>query len=65
MRGDYDRSRGGGSSRKRTAGGGKDWQKEASAAFLTYAMPMIKKEGTRYVKKELQKFLASRGGGAM
>jgi hypothetical protein len=47
------------------SGGTKDWQKEAGAAFMTYAMPTLKKEGTRFVKKELQKFLSSRGGGGL
>jgi hypothetical protein len=32
---------------------------------MTYAMPTLKKEGTRFVKKELQKFLSSRGGGGL
>jgi hypothetical protein len=31
---------------------------------MTYAMPVIKKEGGRYVKKELQKLLAKQAGGA-
>jgi hypothetical protein len=33
--------------------------------MMTYAMPMLKKEGTKWAKKELQKYLASRGGGAL
>jgi len=57
-RGDPRERGGGGKSR-----GGNAWQKEAGAAFMTYAMPMIKKEGTKMFKKEMQKFLAKQGGG--
>jgi DNA-directed RNA polymerase specialized sigma subunit len=43
------------------ANGGK-WQKEAGTAFMTYAMPVIKKEGGRYLKKEMQRFLSKQQG---
>jgi hypothetical protein len=43
----------------------KDWQKEAGAAFMAYALPVIKKEGPKYVKKELQKFLEKRASGGV
>jgi len=30
---------------------------------MTYAFPVIKKEGGRYLKKEMQRFLAKQQGG--
>lgn len=39
-----------------------DWQKQAGVLFTTYALPVIKREGTKFVKKELQNFLQKRGG---
>jgi hypothetical protein len=30
--------------------------------FTTYALPVIRREGTKFVKKELQNFLLKRGG---
>jgi hypothetical protein len=60
---DYDRpksSKGGGGP---LAGfGNSKWQKEVGTAFVAYALPTIKKEGGRYLKKEMQKFLARQGG---
>jgi hypothetical protein len=39
------------------------WQKEATAAFMTYALPVIKKEGTKYARREMQKYMEKQGGG--
>jgi len=46
---------------KRKSAGG--WQKEAQTAFMAYAMPTIKKEGTKWAKKQLQSYMAKKGGG--
>lgn len=42
--------------------GSDDWQKQAGVLFTTYALPVIRREGTKFVKKELQNFLLKRGG---
>ncbi|TID20509.1 hypothetical protein E2P81_ATG05146 [Venturia nashicola] len=39
------------------------WQKEATAAFMTYALPVIKKEGSKYARREMQKYMEKQGGG--
>ncbi|KAF2731944.1 hypothetical protein EJ04DRAFT_359586 [Polyplosphaeria fusca] len=38
------------------------WQKEATDAFKTYALPVIKAEGGKFVTKQLGAFLANQGG---
>ncbi|KAF2403299.1 hypothetical protein EJ06DRAFT_519152 [Trichodelitschia bisporula] len=64
---DRDRRRRGADDDRRDRGGkkgGLNWQKEAGALFATYALPVIKKEGGRYLKKEVQRFLSRQSGGA-
>ncbi|KAF2100443.1 hypothetical protein NA57DRAFT_54532 [Rhizodiscina lignyota] len=51
-RDDYDDRDRGDRHRKR---GGPDWQATAATAFATYAMPMIKKEGTKFLKDFISK----------
>ena len=44
-------------------GGGKDLQRQVGLLFTTYALPVIKREGTKFVKKELANFIEKRGTG--
>jgi hypothetical protein len=69
---DYDRRRGDDYDRPKSSkrGGGplasfgdSKWQKEVGTAFVAYALPTIKKEGGKLLKKEMQKFLARQQGG--
>lgn len=30
---------------------------------MTYALPVIKKEGTKYARREMQKYMEKQGGG--
>jgi hypothetical protein len=53
----YDR-RGGRRGGRDSAGG---WQKEAAAAFVTYGLPVLQKEGIPFMKKNLAKFLDKQG----
>jgi hypothetical protein len=62
---DDDRDyKGSSNSRRKGESGSRNWQKEASALFVTYALPVIQKEGTRFVKKQAASFLAKRAGAA-
>lgn len=48
-------------SRAGSKGGNQDWKKQAGAMFMTTAMPVIRREGTKFVKKELESYLAGKG----
>lgn len=39
-----------------------DLQATVATAFATYAMPMIKKEGTKFLRKQMQEFMTKQGG---
>lgn len=39
-----------------------DWKQQGIGLFKTHAMPVIRQEGGRFVRKELTKFLAQQGG---
>ncbi|KAK3044569.1 hypothetical protein LTS18_000923, partial [Coniosporium uncinatum] len=36
----------------------KEWQKQGAEMFMTYAMPTIKREGGKYLMKNMHKFLS-------
>ncbi|KAF2002097.1 hypothetical protein P154DRAFT_574411 [Amniculicola lignicola CBS 123094] len=65
--GDRDRDRGYASGRETGRPGGglmrsdSKWQKEAKDLFMTYALPVIKKEGGKYMTKQLGAFIAKGG----
>ena len=43
-------------------GGKEDWKQQGIGLFKAHAMPVIRQEGGRFVRKELGKFLAERAG---
>jgi len=43
-------------------GGNPDLAKQAGILFTTYALPVIKREGTKFVKKEFANLMQKRGG---
>lgn len=47
---------------RRSKGKSDDWQKQAGVLFTTYALPIIKREGTKWLKREAQNYLQKRGG---
>ncbi|KAL9051531.1 MAG: hypothetical protein Q9162_005960 [Coniocarpon cinnabarinum] len=48
--------------RDERAGGKNVWANQAGALFTTYAMPVIKREGGKWARKQLESYMGQQGG---